>query len=376
MKKICFLLGHYFKYSKGGAELQANFIAKELSKKYEVHYIFIKPPGLNKKDISKIDNGINLHTIKNYDYRAMGKLFFLNYSELYRHLDIIKPNVIYQRGDRAHIGIAAKWCKRNNKKLVLGISMDQNCSKKNILNLKKNIFSYPSNIINGFFTFFGIKKSDCIIAQTKKQQQMLKKNFNKNSIIISNGLSLPNHPFNKKRPPIISWIANIKPLKKPEIFISLAERCSDLDARFVFAGRPAVGSYQNMLLERTKKLSNLNYLGEIPYDKTNELLSESSILVNTSTTEGFSNTYIQAWMRETPVVTLNCDPDDIIKNQGIGFHSKIFEQLVNDVRYLIENENMQKEMGRKAREYSTKYHDLKIIGEKYLKLFNQLIEDS
>ncbi len=375
MKKICFLLGHYFKYSKGGAELQAYYIAKELSKKCEIHHIFVRPPGFDREKIRGIDEIFTLHTLSNHNYGVFGKFFFLNYFELLRLLDYIDPDVIYQRGDRSHLGIAARWCKKNDKKLVLGISMNLNCNKRDILNLKTNLFSYPSRIIDGFFTFVGIENADIIIAQTNRQQQLLKQNYKRDSILIPNGLPVPPPPFEKNEPPIVSWIANIKRLKRPEIFIKLAEKCKNLNVKFVYAGRPSESSYQNMLMEKTKQLPNLEYLGEIPFEKTNELLSKSSLLVNTSSTEGFSNTYIQAWMRKTPVVTLNCDPDDLIKKYKIGFHSGSFNQLVEDVRYLIENKDERKEMGRKARKYAVEKHDIIKIGKKYLDTFYQLGED-
>jgi len=58
MKKICFLMGNYFKYFMGGAELQAYFIAKKLAEDYKVHYLFVRYPGFKIKDFQRIDNGI------------------------------------------------------------------------------------------------------------------------------------------------------------------------------------------------------------------------------------------------------------------------------------------------------------------------------
>lgn len=372
MEKICFLLGDYFKYLKGGAELQAYFIARKLGEDNQVHYIFVKKPHYGRKKYQRIDDGIILHPIKQYDYRIFGKFFILNYRELLRLLDDINPALIYQRGVSAHIGIAARWCKNNNKKLVLGISMETNCSKSDILDMTNNFFSYPSKIINGFFTFIGIENADLIIAQNHRQQKLLRQNFNQNSEVIPNGHPVPPPPFKKADPPIISWIANIKMLKQPEIFIKLAENCQDLNVQFVYAGRPAQGSYQNILMEKTKKLPNLKYLGEIPFEMANELLSKSSLFVNTSLTEGFSNTYIQAWMRETPVVALNCDPDDLIKSYRMGFHSGSFEQLTKDVRLLIENEKERHAMGERARKYAVENHDIEKIGRRYLEVFEKL----
>ncbi|GAH87044.1 unnamed protein product, partial [marine sediment metagenome] len=242
--------------------------------------------------------------------------------------------------------------------------------------LKANTIStYPSSIINGYFALYGIKNADLLIVQNQHQQQLLRKNFGRDSVIITNGHHVPPPPFKKADPPIISWVANIKTLKQPELFIKLAENCQDLNVRFLYAGRLTSGPYQKMLLEKTSKLSNLEYLGEIPFEETNDLLSKSSIFVNTSITEGFSNTYIQAWMRETPVVILNCNPDDVIKIHKLGFHSGSFQQLTEDIRYLIENEDARREMGKKAREYALKNHDIEKIGKKYFKVFERLVNE-
>ena len=370
MKKICLILENYFNYFKGGAELQAYFIARGLIKENEVHYIFVKHHGFNEKKFRRIDDGIILHPIKLYDYNFFSTSFFQNYWELQKLLDDINPDLIYERGE--YFGIATNWCKKNNKKLFLGISQNITCYKRSILGSKYRLFSFPSNIINGFFTFVGIKNANLIIAQNHQQQKLLQQNFNRNSVVIPNGHPVPLPPFKKVDPPIISWIANIKKLKQPELFIKLAEACQDLNVQFVYAGRLAQASYNNIFMRKTKTLPNLKYLGELPFEKTNELLSKSTLFINTSLTEGFPNTYIQAWMRETPVVVLNCDPDDLIKTHKMGFHSGDFEQLVKDVRYLIKNEDVRREMGEKAREYALKNHDIGKIGKRYLEVFEML----
>ena len=40
MKKICFVLEHFLKNRIGGAESQAYYIAKEIAKYFDIHYIF------------------------------------------------------------------------------------------------------------------------------------------------------------------------------------------------------------------------------------------------------------------------------------------------------------------------------------------------
>jgi glycosyltransferase involved in cell wall biosynthesis len=342
----------------GGSEIQIYHLIKEFKKKgYEIHYLYDS----NLK-ISKRNGEVQHHLLHDYT-RSFSWLNFLKIGILIKK---ISPDIIYQRSKSAYTGISAFFAKLTSTKMVYNISSDTDCLKKNT--------AFP-RFINHHLGNYGIKTANLIIAQTRHQQNLLKNNFDLNSTLISNGHPIPNPPFKKQRPPVISWIANIKPLKQPEIFIKLAEKCQDLEARFVYAGRPTTGKYKKILTKKTKKIPNLTYLGEIPFEKTNELLSRTAIFINTSLSdkEGFPNTYIQAWMRETPVVTLNCDPDNIIRNKRIGFHSGSFENLVRDVRYLVENEDIRGEMGKKAREYAINNHDIEKIGNKYFNVFQRML---
>jgi glycosyltransferase involved in cell wall biosynthesis len=57
--------------------------------------------------------------------------------------------------------------------------------------------------------------------------------------------------------------------------------------------------------------------GPLSYCATNDLYGRARLLVNTSDIEGFPNSYLQAWVRGVPVVTL-IDPDGVIAREGLG----------------------------------------------------------
>ena len=361
--RILFLLRSSIFNRIGGAEIQAYYLCRELTKYgHEVHYIFDS----NERGRIKGDN-VTYHFLHDY-----GSLFcWFNFFSLGKLIRKINPDIIYQAVAFAYTGIAANHAKKNSIKMVHTVTSDEECIKHKISISK----AFIPNLINEHGARYGIKNADEITVFTEYQRNLIRKSFNRDGIVIPVGHPVPSPPFEKIDSPIIIWVASIKKLKQPEIFIKLAEECQDLNAQFVYCGRPAEREYQKMLMYKTNKLPNLEYLGKISFNKLYKLLANASILVNTSVYEGFPVTYVEAWMRETPVVTLNCDPDDIIKNKKIGFHSGSFEQLVKDVRYLIENENIRKGMGKKAREYAVEEHDFEKVGRKYLEVFNKLMEE-
>jgi len=344
----------------GGAELQAHYLSNEFKKDgHEIHYIFDSDKEVKIKDPK----------IFYYPLHDFGRLFcYLNFFPIGNLLKKIQPDIIYQRVKFAYTGIIAYYAKKNSIKMVYNISSDAECVK-NKIKINK---TFVPNIINEYMGIYGIKNSNLIITQTHYQQKLLKQNFGLDSRVVPNGHPIPSCPFKKTTPPIVTWIANIKPLKQPEMFIKLAQECQDIEAQFIIVGRLEGKEYKKSFSEKIKKIPNLKYLGELPFEKTNELLSKASLLVNTSLQEGFPNTYIQAWMRETPVIALNADPDDLIKKYKIGYHSGNFKQMVKDIQYLIENECIRKEMGKRARKYAVENHDIKKIGKKYLEIFEEL----
>jgi glycosyltransferase involved in cell wall biosynthesis len=56
----------------------------------------------------------------------------------------------------------------------------------------------------------------------------------------------------------------------------------------------------------------------------------------------------------------------------MGLHSRTFEQLVKDVKTLLENEQLRKEMGENARRYVEKNHDITKIVKQHVEVLNKL----
>jgi glycosyltransferase involved in cell wall biosynthesis len=219
---------------------------------------------------------------------------------------------------------------------------------------------------------FEIKRANAVIAQSIFQQRILKERFKVSSVIIKNGLALPDVDSEKPMPPVVLWVGSLSKVKKPELFIELAKSIPETRFEMV-GGRGTPPQLYDKIDSAAKKVANLTFHGFVPYHKVNEHFKRASLFVSTSRIEGFPNTFIQAWMHYTPVVSLNVDPDDVIRNENLGFCSGSFKQLVLDVTHLLNDKNLRTTMGENGRRYVEKEHDIKKTVAKYFAIFEDLL---
>lgn len=354
--KIVIAMPSFYGQSIGGAEYQAFLIAKEIIRKgHEVHYIFLS----NKETIINSLKNCKLHPVTRIKHTSRSGIEIpLYYFKISNILKKINPDLIYTRGRSAVSIICGIFSKLNKVKAVYHISHDHNLiDYKYNLSIKETI-KWPEK--RAFPAI--LKNFDKIIAQTQFQAEILQKKYGIESNIIPNGQPVENIKNIDKSASktMVLWIANLKHNKQPEIFIQLAKILSQ-NSKFLFI---MIGKkYKNRFIQGLKNINstNVKYVGQISHEEVNEYLNKGHILVNTSIAEGFSNTFIQAWMRRVPVISLYCDPDNVIKRQGIGYVSNNFDQLLSDVKRLMTDCELREIMGRKARKFAMKEYSLNNI---------------
>jgi glycosyltransferase involved in cell wall biosynthesis len=212
---------------------------------------------------------------------------------------------------------------------------------------------------------YGIRRASCIVTQTSDQAKLLERNYRrKANAIIPNFHPLPGEKLDKSGELTVTWVAGLKPWKRPEAFLDLANALEDLaSVRFVMVGPESSGSgarsWASALLQRIHSTPNLEYRGGQTQAQVNGLLARSHVFVNTSDYEGFPNTFIQAWMREAAVVSLDVDPDSLLEHEGLGIVcGNSSERLAAAVRSLITDPAMRGRYAAKARGYALSRHSL------------------
>ena len=239
-----------------------------------------------------------------------------------------------------------------------------------ITDCKKNGFGW-SKITNQAYKY-GVQHADQVVVLADYMKKEMYKNFNINSIVIKSGHPIPNGEIKKEDPPIILWMSRLNKLKDPDLFIKIFEELKDLNAQFVLIGS---GSYlKNEIIKYSNKYSNFTFIPGVKQYKDNEYYAKASLLISTSSVEGFPNAFIQAWMHKTPVISLNVDPDGVISNYNLGFHAKgNFQKLIDTIKDLIENPSKTEDIGKNCRDYAIANHDIERTSNQYHSLYKKLL---
>ena len=123
-------------------------------------------------------------------------------------------------------------------------------------------------------------------------------------------------PFAHPRP-FVAWVGNLKPRKRPELIPTLADALAPHGVDLIVVG-PAQDARYAWLTGPLEQHPNLHALGALPTHEVVSLLAAARCLAVTAMPEGFSNVMIQAWWGATPTVTLDYDPDGLVRSEGLG----------------------------------------------------------
>ena len=68
--------------------------------------------------------------------------------------------------------------------------------------------------------------------------------------------------------------------------------------------------------EIPKNVKIIKFMNNIQIQKK---ISEAKILINTSLFEGFPNTFLEAGLQKTPIISLHSNPDNILNKLQAGY---------------------------------------------------------
>ena len=250
----------------------------------------------------------------------------------------------YQSPAGAYTGITGWFCRTTGRRFIFRIASDSDCEKEH----GRIQFWRDRKLYN-----YGLRSANVIAAQTEFQAQMLRENHGLESAIVNMMVETPKKNAGGERDIDVLWVSNLRALKRPELALELARQLPHV--KFTLAGGPMPGgeTYYGDMLAAAARLPNVTMLGPVRYAETGALFDRAKVFLNTSSIEGFPNTFLQAWIRGVPVVSF-FDPDSLIQRLSLGHTANSLDEMREAIRSLLENDDDRQLTGRRAREFATR----------------------
>lgn len=343
--RICFVMPfHIMEMRGGGAEVQAWLLGKELARRgYDVHYVAQSVRG-RAGSTERID-GVTLHWLP---YRE--HLRWMRSGQWYRALKAIDPDLVIQRMSSETTGVIGLYARLHGKAFSwictgdsiprrwLHLKRQVEANRAKGPGAMKSLVFLADAAVRDVMRQLGMRCLTHAFTQNEAQRRDLKAAFGLDSIRLPSGHERPaafSDAEARRRGAIVLWAGTLGPRKRPELFGELARRFEGTLVRFVLAGGHADALYRERVVAALP--GNVEWLGPIPFEETLSWCDRAAVLVNTSPQggEGFPNTFIQAWLRGVPVLTMGIDPDGILREHDLGDVARTVDELAADLSDLL-----------------------------------------
>jgi glycosyltransferase involved in cell wall biosynthesis len=215
---------------------------------------------------------------------------------------------------------------------------------------------------------YTIRRADKVLTQNHADRETLFKKMRIESQVIANGHRLNQIAFEKKH---VLWVGRSDTIKGPDRFLELAVQFPQEIFVMICPKATEDKSYEQ-LKKRADAIPNVRFIPKVEYNEIDKYFSQSKIFVNTSDSEGFPNTFVQAAAAATAILSYVVNPDEFLTRHNCGLACGAdMEKLKTGLAFLLEN-NHYLEIGQNGRKYAEQTHDIVKIIEQYKTLFRTL----
>ena len=272
------------------------------------------------------------------------RFFHPRASKLVAALMAADAEVYYQSPAGAFTGITAWFCRMAGRKFIFRVASDSDCEKEHSrIRLWRDRRLYD----------YGLKRADLVATQTAVQSNMLRANHALDSSVVHMMVESPRRTGAAPVKDIdVLWVGNLRALKRPELVLELARQLPDV--KFTLAGGPLPHPFGRTYYEDVKaaaaRLPNVSMPGAVRYADSGAWFDRARVFLNTSSVEGFPNTFLQAWIRGVPVVSF-FDPDGLIRRLQLGTVCASLDDMREAIRGLLDVDVYRENLGNRARDF-------------------------
>lgn len=225
-----------------------------------------------------------------------------------------------------------------------------------------------------------VKYADEIIVLSKNVQDYFKKEYNRNTNFIPNGVNKPTiekaniikKKYNLQKDDYILFLGRLVPEKEIHYLIDAFNNIKT-DKKLVIAGGASdTDSYFQELKEKAKNNKNILFTGFVQGKELEELYSNAYIYCLPSDLEGMPLSLLEAMSYKNCCLTSDIpECATVIEDKGIIFKKSDIKDLTNKLQELCNNPKEVKQYQKESQKYILKKYNWDDVVEKTLKLYTK-----
>ncbi|MDZ4749229.1 MAG: glycosyltransferase family 4 protein [Saprospiraceae bacterium] len=355
-KRICLICVEIFAFGKyGGFGKATRTIGAELVKRgYEVFAVV--PRRLDQRAEENLD-GITVLSYKPGDVLSSGALYKKINADIYHSCEPSVGTYLAKKHVPGARHIATVRYPRDAHDWYL----DFLYPSKNKWQVIKN-YLYESN----FIVRHSVRKLDGVYAPAQYMLSKIKRIYGlkEEPVFLPTPVMVP-ESCTKSATPQVLMMSRLDPRKRPEIFLSLADKFPEVT--FHIAGMSRVPEYEHQLKEKYHQ-PNIVFHGFVDQFRDalhHDLMEKSWILLNCAILEGLPNAYLEAAAHQMAILSY-VNPDDFASRFGFHAATDNFEEGLNT---LLKNDNW-KSQGMKGHTHVKKTFSLDIAMDQHEKIYH------
>ncbi|MHC5116313.1 MAG: glycosyltransferase family 4 protein [Planctomycetota bacterium] len=335
----------------GGAEVDTYMIATELAKdeNFEVSFI-VADYGQPQEEVRE-----NVRILKSLNFKQIP---LTGACKIWKALKQANADVYMMKTASPGVPLVQYFCRKYNKRFIYKTAHQRECDGSYL----------QQHAVLGKLFVRSLKHADTVIAQNESDSENLRELFGIHSITISNAHHIKDLGDVERQS--VLWVGRSAEFKHPERFLDLAIQFPQ--EPFMMICQRATGDTQyDALKADAAGIDNLTFIERVPFHEIDAYFEQAKVFVNTSDSEGFPNTFIQACKAGTAILSYAVNPDDFLDKHQCGISCNSNKQhFTGQLRYMLDN-NRYLNLGCHGIKYVKDTHDITIILRQYIDIFKK-----
>jgi glycosyltransferase involved in cell wall biosynthesis len=267
------------------------------------------------------------------------------------------------RGAGPQLFVASVFCRLHRRKLVFSAATD----------LDFDFERSDRGRAQLAMTRMAVPRADLIVAQ-RGQQAELATADDLGPVEVIQSFAEPAEASEAK-PEAFLWIGRLVDYKRPLEYVRLAASIGE--ARFRMVWFPTDETQRELidqLHDVAAPLGNLELIDQTPRPELLDLIGRAVAVVSTSEAEGMPNTFLEAWARGVPVLSLDYDPDGRIAELGLGLVADSEAALARAAESLWRDRELRDRLGKQGREHVRSFHSPDAVADRWAEVLRPLLE--